>query len=142
LYYFRGEYNRAIDMLFATRRACEKSGDAYHFALCHLDLSEIYLELNLSEEAREMARQGVLLFQKLGMGYETAKNAGERGDRLRPAGKHSPGARAIRASPRDIRPGKKTSSGRGSSICIRDSCDFMRDATSKRGNSAWARRIL
>jgi len=73
LYYFRGEYNRAIDMLFATRRACEKSGDAYHFALCHLDLSEIYLELNLSEEAREMARQGVLLFQKLGMGYETAK---------------------------------------------------------------------
>src|SRR5438309_1076575 len=73
LYYFRGEYNRAIGMLFATRRACEKSGDAYHFALCHLDLSEIYLELNLSEEAREMARQGVLLFQKLGMGYEAAK---------------------------------------------------------------------
>src|SRR5882762_8904295 len=73
LYYFRGEYNRAIDMLFATRRACEKSGDAYHFALCHLDLSEIYLELNLSEEAREMAREGVLLFQKLGMGYEAAK---------------------------------------------------------------------
>ena len=73
LYYFRGEYNRAIDMLFATRRACEKSGDAYHFALCHLDLSEIYLELNLSEEAREMADQGFLLFQKLGMGYESAK---------------------------------------------------------------------
>ena len=73
LYYFRGEYNRAIGMLFATRRACEKSGDAYHFALCHLDLSEIYLELNLSEEAREMARQGVLLFHKLGMGYEAAK---------------------------------------------------------------------
>src|SRR6267143_717183 len=43
LYYFRGEYNRAIGMLFATRRA----------------------------------------------------------------GKHSPGSRAIRASPRDIRPGKK-----------------------------------
>src|SRR6266567_398232 len=73
LYYFRGEYNRAIGMLFATRRACEKSGDAYHFALCHLDLSEIYLELNLSEEAREMAHRGVLLFQKLGMGYEAAK---------------------------------------------------------------------
>jgi CHAT domain-containing protein/tetratricopeptide (TPR) repeat protein len=73
LYYFRGEYNRAIDMLFATRRACEKSGDSYHFALCHLDLSEIYVELNLSEEAREMAHQGFLLFQKLGMGYESAK---------------------------------------------------------------------
>jgi CHAT domain-containing protein len=73
LHYMRGEYNRAIDMLFATRRACETSGDAYHFALCHLDLSDIYLELNLSEEARKMAHQGFLLFQKLGMGYEAAK---------------------------------------------------------------------
>jgi tetratricopeptide (TPR) repeat protein len=73
LYYFRGEYSRAIEMLFATRRACEASGDAYHFALCHLDLSEIYLELNLSEEAREMAQEGFQRFEKLGMGYEAAK---------------------------------------------------------------------
>jgi len=73
LYYFRGEYSRAIEMLFATRRACEVSGDAYHLALCHLDLSEIYLELNLSEEAREMAHEGFLRFEKLGMGYEAAK---------------------------------------------------------------------
>jgi CHAT domain-containing protein len=73
LYYFRGEYSCAIEMLFATRRACELSGDAYHFALCHLDLSEIYLELNLSEEAREIAHEGFLRFEKLGMGYEAAK---------------------------------------------------------------------
>ena len=73
LYYFRGEYSRAIEMLLATRRACETSGDMYRFALCHLDLSEIYLELNLSEEAREMARAGFLHFEKLGMGYEAAK---------------------------------------------------------------------
>ncbi|HTQ61459.1 MAG TPA: CHAT domain-containing protein [Candidatus Solibacter sp.] len=73
LYYFRGEYSRAIEMLFATRRACEVTGDSYHLALCYLDLSEIYLELNLSEEAREMASEGFLRFQKLGMGYEAAK---------------------------------------------------------------------
>jgi CHAT domain-containing protein/Flp pilus assembly protein TadD len=73
LYYFRGEYSRAIEMLFATRRACEVTGDAYHHALCYLDLSEIYLELNLSEEAREMAQEGFQRFQKLGMGYEAAK---------------------------------------------------------------------
>ena len=73
LYYFRGEYSRAIEMLFATRRACEASGDAYHLALCHLDLSDIYLELNLSEEAREMAHEGFLRFEKLEMGYEAAK---------------------------------------------------------------------
>jgi CHAT domain-containing protein len=73
LYYFRGEYSRAIEMLLATRRACETSGDLYRFALCQLDLSEIYLELNLSEEAREMAHDGYLRFEKLGMGYEAAK---------------------------------------------------------------------
>jgi CHAT domain-containing protein len=73
LYYFRGEYSRAIEMLFTTRRACETRGDAYHVALCYMDLSEIYLELNLSEEAREMAREGFARFEKLGMGYEAAK---------------------------------------------------------------------
>jgi CHAT domain-containing protein len=73
LYYFRGEYSRAIEMLLATRRSCEASGDAYRFALCHLDLSDIYLELNLSEEAREMAHEGFVRFEKLGMGYEAAK---------------------------------------------------------------------
>jgi CHAT domain-containing protein len=73
LYYFRGEYSQAIDMLLATRRACENSGDLYRFALCHLDLSDIYLELNLSEEAREMAHEGFVRFEKLGMGYEAAK---------------------------------------------------------------------
>jgi CHAT domain-containing protein len=73
LHYFRGEYSRAIEMLLATRRACEASGDVYRFALCHLDLSDIYLELNLSEEAREMAHEGFLRFEKLGMGYEAAK---------------------------------------------------------------------
>jgi len=73
LYYFRGEYSRAIEMLFATRRACELTGDAYHLALCHMDLSDIFLELNLSEEAREMAREGFLMFEKIGLGYEAAK---------------------------------------------------------------------
>ena len=73
LYYLRGEYSRAIEALYAARRACEVTGDAYHFALCHLDLSDIYLELNLSDEAREMAHEGFLRFQKLGMGYEAAK---------------------------------------------------------------------
>lgn len=73
LFYFRGEYSRAIEMLLATKRSCEESGDGYHLALCDLDLSEIYLELNLSEEAREIAHEGFLRFQKLGMGYEAAK---------------------------------------------------------------------
>src|SRR6266576_2850654 len=72
LYYFRGEYSRAIEMLLATRRSCETSGDVYRFALCHLDLSDIYLALNLSEEAREMAHEGFERFEQLNMGYEAA----------------------------------------------------------------------
>jgi CHAT domain-containing protein len=73
LYYLRGEYGRAIEMLRATRVESEKNGDAHVLALCYLDLSEIYLELNLSSEARETAHEGYLRFQKLGMGYEEAK---------------------------------------------------------------------
>jgi len=37
-----------------------------------LDLSDIYLELNLSEEAHEIAHEGFSV-RKLGMGYEAAK---------------------------------------------------------------------
>ena len=73
LYYLRGEYGRAIELLRATRVESEKNGDAHVLALCYLDLSEIYLELNLSSEARETAHEGYLRFQKLGMGYEEAK---------------------------------------------------------------------
>jgi CHAT domain-containing protein len=73
LYYLRGEYSRAIEMLRATREECEKNGDAHVLALCYLDLAEIYLELNLSAEAKESAHEGFLRFQKLGMGYEEAK---------------------------------------------------------------------
>src|ERR1700722_17474969 len=73
LYYFRGEYSRAIEMLLATRHSCETTRDAYRYALCHLFLSDINFELNLSEEAREMAHEGFLRFEKLGMGYEAAK---------------------------------------------------------------------
>lgn len=73
LYYLRGEYTRAIEMLRATRDESEKNGDAHVLALCYLDLSEIYLELNLSADARDTAHEGYLRFGKLGMRYEEAK---------------------------------------------------------------------
>lgn len=79
LHYFRGEYNRAIEMLLSTQRACESSGDLYHHTLCHLDLSEIYLELNLSQEAEQRAVEASLGFQKLEMRYEAAKALANRG---------------------------------------------------------------
>lgn len=73
LYYLRGDYERAIDMLLAARESCRRFDDAYHFALCHLDLSDIYLELNIIREAQEIAHEGGIRFRELGMGYEEAK---------------------------------------------------------------------
>jgi CHAT domain-containing protein/tetratricopeptide (TPR) repeat protein len=73
LYYLRGEYGRAIAMLRAAREQSETNGDAHILALCYLDLSDIYLELNLSSQAAEVAHEGVQRFKKLGMGYEEAK---------------------------------------------------------------------
>ena len=73
LYYLRGEYSRAIQMLLANREECRKNGDVYQFALCHLDLSEIYLELNLSHDAELTAHEGCRLFHENGNGYEEAK---------------------------------------------------------------------
>ena len=73
LYYLRGNYGRAVEMLRTTRDACKANQEQYHYALCHMDLSEIYLELNLSEEAADTATEGAALFEVLGMGYETAK---------------------------------------------------------------------
>ena len=73
LYYLRGEYSRAIELLHAAAAASKRTGDAYHAALSLLDLSEIYLELNLSVDAREMAEQAHARFNDLGMGYEAAK---------------------------------------------------------------------
>lgn len=73
LYYLRGEYSRAIELLHAAAGVARRTGDGYHAALSLLDLSEIYLELNLSADAREMAEQAHTRFNELGMGYEAAK---------------------------------------------------------------------
>src|SRR5207237_223985 len=45
LYFFRGEYSRALEMLRTTRIASKKAGNSYRGALCILDQSDIYLEL-------------------------------------------------------------------------------------------------
>lgn len=73
LYYLRGEFTRAIALLQSARDLASKNGDEHILALCYLDLSDIYLELNLHAEARETAREGFRRFEKLGMGYERAK---------------------------------------------------------------------
>jgi CHAT domain-containing protein len=74
LFYLRGDYTQAIEILRVTREACRKNGDAYHLGLCDLDESEIYLELTLIDEAAEMAQKSFEQFQRVGMGYEAARS--------------------------------------------------------------------
>ena len=60
-------------MLREARETCRSSGDQYHVGLCGLDLSDVYLELNLSQEAEETAWQASAAFRRLGMQYERGK---------------------------------------------------------------------
>src|SRR6202790_4939332 len=76
LYFLRGEYGRSIQMLREASISAKKANDAYQLALCNLDLSEIYLELNLSAEAGELGRAANEGFHDLGFGYEAAKALG------------------------------------------------------------------
>src|SRR5579863_277980 len=76
LYFLRGEYGRSIQMLRDASVSAKNANDAYQLALCNLDLSEIYLELNLSAEAGELGRAANAGFHKLGFGYEAAKALG------------------------------------------------------------------
>jgi tetratricopeptide (TPR) repeat protein len=73
LYYLRGDYRRAIGGLKSARIAGEKIGDKYLVALCYLDLSDIYVELNLSSEVHDIGHHGYQLFRELELGYEAAK---------------------------------------------------------------------
>ena len=73
LYYLRGEYTRAIELYRAAREDCAKYGDNYRQALCDLDQSEMYLELNLIEEGAHLAGRAERAFRDLGMDYEAAK---------------------------------------------------------------------
>lgn len=73
LHYLRGEYVRAIDLYAQAREHCRRFDNRYHAALCDLDQSEMYLELNLVDDAADLARSALEQFRRLAMGYETAK---------------------------------------------------------------------
>jgi CHAT domain-containing protein/tetratricopeptide (TPR) repeat protein len=73
LHYLRSDYTLALQILRKTHQACRENSDPYHSALCNLDQSEIYLELNLIGEAEDLARQAAGEFEQLNLGYEAMK---------------------------------------------------------------------
>ena len=73
LYFLQGQYTKALEMLNTVRKHMNDCGDRWHSALCNLDQSEIYLELNMHHDAIELAEQAYSSFESLGMTYEMAK---------------------------------------------------------------------
>ena len=74
LYYLRGDYSNAIQRLQYSKKQAEEIGYGYLIALCDLDLSDIYVELNLSAEARDVANAAHQRFTELAIPYEAAKS--------------------------------------------------------------------
>jgi tetratricopeptide (TPR) repeat protein len=74
LHYLRGEYTKGLDLLRSTRETFRKNADKYHLALCELDQSDIYLELCLVKEVKDIARNSFQQFEQLGMEYEAARS--------------------------------------------------------------------
>ena len=120
LHYLRGDYSRALDMLRAVRVACGEVGDAYHAALSTLDESEIYVELNLSEEAADMARKprlnsigSVMVRGSAGAGQPPSRSV----SRVRPSGPWSCSGRRRRLSASVTPCGPRSSTLPGVVLC-------------------------
>src|SRR3989454_170147 len=90
LHFRRGEYSTALELYRAVQTQSETLGDRYYRALCLLNRSDLYLELNLTEEGGELAERALAAFKQLEMDYEAAKaltnvalSAGQRGNTAR-----------------------------------------------------------
>ncbi|MFN0088511.1 MAG: CHAT domain-containing protein [Blastocatellia bacterium] len=74
LHFLKGEYHQAMRVLHEVREEFARLGDERMTALCELDLAEIYLQLNLHEEAAGLAEKARKGFGGLGMRYEASKS--------------------------------------------------------------------
>jgi tetratricopeptide (TPR) repeat protein len=73
LYFLRGQYVKAIRALDRARVTAERTGDKLHRALCDLDQADVCIELNLYEDALQLAHAALGQFEALGMTYEQGK---------------------------------------------------------------------
>src|SRR5438876_1221717 len=76
LQYLRGRYSDALHSFSRLRARFQRAGSQRHCALCDLDEAEIYLEINLSQDASSLSARAVEKFKLIGMRYEQGKAAG------------------------------------------------------------------
>ena len=74
--FLRGSYSEALKSFAQLRTHFRKSDSRRHYALCDLDEAEIYLQLNISQDAATLAQSANRQFTDLGMSYEAAKALG------------------------------------------------------------------
>jgi CHAT domain-containing protein len=72
MHFRRGNYSTSLRILEQVRRRHEELGDARRVGLCDMDRAEIYLELNLFDDAERMAARAFETFHRLGNRYEEA----------------------------------------------------------------------
>jgi CHAT domain-containing protein len=73
MHFSRGNYSTALRILEHVRHKHEELGDARRVGLCDMDRAEIYLELNLFDDAANIARRAHETFNRLGNRYEAGK---------------------------------------------------------------------
>lgn len=71
MYLHRGNYSRALQMLDHIQQKHEAARDSHRVARCYIDRAEIYLHLNLFEDASAVAGRAFEIFRKLGNRYES-----------------------------------------------------------------------
>lgn len=71
----KGDYHVALSNLTDCEKVFEQAGHIRMAALCELDRAEVFLNLNLFIDALESARRAETVFDKLKIGYESAKAA-------------------------------------------------------------------
>jgi len=72
IYLHRGNCTMALRMVDQIRQKHEAANDSRRVGLCDMDQVEIYLQLNLFEDASSVAGRAFALFEKLGNRYESA----------------------------------------------------------------------
>ncbi len=73
MHFRRGNYSTALRILEQVRRRHEELNDARRVGLCDMDRAEIYLELNLFDDAAANAERAFETFQRLENRYEAGK---------------------------------------------------------------------
>jgi tetratricopeptide (TPR) repeat protein len=72
-FFLRGRYSDALQAFARLREYFKDSGSEWYLALCDLDESEIYLQLNISRDAATIASRAIEQCGRIGMKYEEAK---------------------------------------------------------------------